>query len=136
MDIDPNNFQLTEDDFEELELAIDSNIEDMKKYSKIDYKVKKFDKSLDEVLDTNNKMYTDKYTPKDADNNFQIDSLRLEMKRMESHIKSLNDALNHQNEKIQFITTFLKQKEKDNDKFVEINDRIDDLESRIDLLDE
>jgi tetrahydromethanopterin S-methyltransferase subunit G len=48
----------------------------------------------------------------------------------------LNDALNHQNEKIQSITTFLKQKEKDNDKFVEINDRIDDLESRIDLLDE
>jgi cell division protein FtsB len=81
-------------------------------------------------------MYTNKYTPKDADNNFQNDSLRLEIKRLESHIKSLNDALNHQNEKIQSITTFLKQKEKDNDKFVEINDRIDDLESRINLLDE
>lgn len=78
-------------------------------------------------------VYDDQF-PNNSNNSEQINSLWQEIKRMQNEIKDCKNCLLEQS----VVIKDLKEKfnEIGKDRFEEINDRIDDLESKIDLLDE
>lgn len=64
----------------------------------------------------------------------QINGLWQKIKTMESNLKYYSDALELQNKIIRNLEEQIKAQQNDN--IVEINDRLDDIESRLNLIDE
>jgi hypothetical protein len=67
----------------------------------------------------------------------QLNSFWQEIKKMQQMISEYRTIMVEQNIRITKLTEQMENMNNvDNDKIVELNDRVDDLESRIDLLDE
>jgi tellurite resistance-related uncharacterized protein len=64
----------------------------------------------------------------------QINGLWQKIKTMESNLKYYADALELQNKIIRSLEQQIKAQQNDN--ILEINDRLDDIESRLNLIDE
>ncbi len=127
---------LEEDLLADIDLEIDAVIkEEIKKAA---YKTKPVKLDMSDINwehKTMNKSYN--YTFEESMSHKvteQINGLWQKIKTMESNLKYYSDALELQNKIIRSLEEQIKAQQNDN--IVEINDRLDDIESRLNLIDE
>lgn len=127
---------LEEDLLADIDLEIDTVIKEEIKKAAYKTKPVKLDMSeIDWKNKTMNKSYN--YTYEDSMGHKvteQINGLWQKIKTMESNLKYYADALELQNKIIRSLEEQIKAQQNDN--ILEINDRLDDIESRLNLIDE
>lgn len=135
---DMSQYKTPEIQLSDEDLVLDDNLNKLEEHIKskrYNYKtMEKRDMSKKEYF-TN--IYGDSYTKNaDSDHKFaeQINGLWQEIKRMQSYIDSLHIVTKAQESTIQAMIAQINKTDKD--QLVEINDRLDDIESRLDLIDE
>jgi tellurite resistance-related uncharacterized protein len=127
---------LEEDLLADIDLEIDTVIKEEIKKAAYKTKPVKLDMSeIDWKNKTMNKSYNYTYDESMSHKlTEQINGLWQKIKTMESNLKYYADALELQNKIIRSLEQQIKAQQNDN--ILEINDRLDDIESRLNLIDE
>lgn len=127
---------LEEDLLADIDLEIESVIKEEIKKAAYKTKPVKLDMSeIDWKNKTMNKSYNYTYDESMSHKlTEQINGLWQKIKTMESNLKYYADALELQNKIIRSLEQQIKAQQNDN--ILEINDRLDDIESRLNLIDE
>ncbi len=136
MDTNKTDPILEEDLLADIDLEIESVIkEEIKKAA---YKTKPVKLDMSDINwehKTMNKSYNYTYDESMSHKvTEQINGLWQKIKTMESNLKYYSDTLELQNKIIRNLEEQIKAQQNDN--IVEINDRLDDIESRLNLIDE
>jgi tellurite resistance-related uncharacterized protein len=127
---------LEEDLLADIDIEIESVIKEEIKKAAYKTKPVKLDMSeIDWKNKTMNKSYNYTYDESMSHKlTEQINGLWQKIKTMESNLKYYADALELQNKIIRSLEQQIKAQQNDN--ILEINDRLDDIESRLNLIDE
>lgn len=135
MDVNKTDPILKEDLLADIDLEIEDVIRE--EINKASYKTKPIKLDMSEIDWNKHKIMNKSYSYEESmSHKFseQINGLWQKIKSMESNLKYYADALELQNKIIKSLEEQIRAQQNDN--ILEINDRLDDIESRLNLIDE